>query len=120
MPGAEAFLAAARRTHFTALLSSTPDPVLLEILTRRRWVDYFHLIRGAPVDKAEWLSSLRQRGSWSRRQLVFFGDTLEDTDSALEADCLFVGVANPHLQDRGYLFLKDFSQLPLPAGVALP
>ena len=91
IPGASEFLAEVRASHRTAVLSSTPHPILLTILERRGWAGRFDRIQGAPVDKAEWLRQLQARGL-SMDQILFFGDSPEDAQSAQKAGCRFLKV----------------------------
>ena len=105
IPGASRFLAHVARTHVTALLSSTPQEILMEILEDRGWRGYFQVVQGAPVDKAQWLAA------WCRthKETLFFGDTVEDARAARRAGCLFVGVANQGLRDEAIQVLEDFT-----------
>ncbi|MBI3318672.1 MAG: HAD family hydrolase, partial [Candidatus Omnitrophica bacterium] len=92
IPHAQRFLRSVRRNHRTGLLSSTPQELLAEIVTRRGWAGYFDAVQGAPVRKAQWLEDLRSARGWGRGDLIFFGDQEEDARAAEEAGCLFVGV----------------------------
>ena len=76
----------------TALLSSTPHEILLEILRRKDWSSMFKTIRGAPVVKRDWLSGYRETIGCAARDILFFGDTDEDAASAREFGCEFVRV----------------------------
>jgi phosphoglycolate phosphatase-like HAD superfamily hydrolase len=92
IPGASGFLSQVQGSHSTALLSSTPHSTLLQILEGRGWTDYFQRVQGAPVDKSEWLRQLPNQAHGSSRQILFFGDTLEDAQAAQSAGCPFVAV----------------------------
>ncbi len=94
LPGAEEFLRRVRSTHATALLSSTPHNILLDILAQRHWKDYFQVVRGAPVDKANGLETFRQEHRLGSQGILFFGDTQEDSQAATEAGCTFIPVAS--------------------------
>jgi len=76
----------------TALLSSTPHDILLEILKRKGWQSMFRTIQGAPVVKRDWLASYCQGAGYEPQDIVFFGDTDEDAVSAREFGCIFVRV----------------------------
>lgn len=76
----------------TALLSSTPHEILLDILDRKGWRSMFKTIQGAPVVKREWLSRYAATLGCSAREILFFGDTDEDAASAREFGCEFVRV----------------------------
>ena len=92
IPGAEEFLRAVSRTHFTAVLSSTPDDILRSILERRGWTGYFKYIQGAPVDKARWLGGFHSKQGIHLDSIVFFGDTVEDQAAASRSGCRFVNI----------------------------
>ena len=98
IPGAGAFLARVRGRYLTALLSSTPDAVLRDILRQRGWQERFEVVQGAPVHKATWLKAFCEQRGLEGDRVVFFGDTLEDAGAAEEAGCAFIrvgGVAAP-------------------------
>jgi phosphoglycolate phosphatase-like HAD superfamily hydrolase len=97
IPGASAFLKQVSRRYRTAVLSSTPDAILKEILDARGWTGYFHLLQGAPIDKAAWLTGTCQSFRLSPQEVVFFGDTVEDLRAAKAAKCAFVGVRDYEL-----------------------
>jgi phosphoglycolate phosphatase-like HAD superfamily hydrolase len=92
IPGARAFL---RRVHgraLVAILSSTPHDVLLEVLDMRGWSGDCDVVRGAPVDKAAWISAFLVERQLESDQLMFFGDTPEDAAAGANAGCAFVHV----------------------------
>jgi len=95
IPGATAFLRRVHGRYLVAVLSSTPDAVLREILAHRGWQDWFDVVQGAPVHKASWLTAFREQQGLDRPSLVFFGDTLEDAAAADEAGCAFIAVGEP-------------------------
>jgi FMN phosphatase YigB (HAD superfamily) len=90
--GAEAFVRLVGETHPTALLSSTPHAILLEILGRKGWLPLFQEIQGAPVVKRDWLSSYQLKLHCLPADILFFGDTAEDEGSARAIGCEFVRV----------------------------
>lgn len=94
--GASGFLESVRRKAHTAVLSSTPHPILREILEARGWLRYFDLKRGAPVVKADWLKGLQGLG-YPAGRILFFGDTPEDARAAERAGCPFVTVGKEPL-----------------------
>jgi len=104
IPGAVPFLKSIAGLH-PALLSSTPTAILVEILRRRRWSDYFEIVQGAPVDKTAWLKALQAVVRCEPRKMLFFGDTDEDAKSATVAGCTFVRVRG----DGGPLSIPDFT-----------
>ena len=117
VPGAELFVRDACRRRLTAVLSSTPHEVLVQILKERRWLDYFKGVRGAPVDKAAWLRLSQEENGWEGAKIIFFGDTPEDLQAAAQAGCTFVAVHNESLGSEAAYSLCDFTQL-LPSSLA--
>jgi len=86
----------------TALLSSTPHAIILEILRRKGWTPYFKVIQGAPIIKRDWLEHYGRKMGYAARDILFFGDTEEDEMSALSAGCRFLRVG---------IHIKDFREL---------
>lgn len=103
IPGALHFLKRFSTEKKCCLLSSTPHDVLIFILEARGMKGFFQTVRGAPVNKTDWLEPYAGKA-------VFFGDTLQDAASAREAGVVFVGVANPQLKQEGY-FINNFKEL---------
>jgi len=111
VPSAERFLRRVASTHWTALLSATPNPILAQILKNRGWGEIFREVQGAPVHKAVWLRELRGRKSWGAAQLLFFGDTPEDAQAAAEADCLFVLVGKTQETPTNTFAIPNYERL---------
>lgn len=109
IPGASEFLEQVRRKAKTAVLSSTPHPILLKILQGRDWTRYFDLPRGAPVDKSEWLRRQQENGIAADR-ILFFGDNVEDAQAAESAGCPFIAVGKAPLAGSR-LVITDFRVL---------
>lgn len=103
IPGSLLFLKRFSAEKKFCLLSSTPGDVLISILEARGMRGYFQTVRGAPVNKTDWLEPYAGKG-------IFFGDALEDAASAREAGVVFVGVANPQLKQEEY-FINNFKEL---------
>lgn len=108
IPGASAFLAAVYPTHLTALLSATPHPILLKILSARGWRPFFQMVRGAPVDKSLWINKLCMKKNLKPSQILFFGDTPEDARAAHKAGCRFIGVHCRGLRNGSFPVIRDF------------
>ena len=107
IPGASQFLAQVARTHVTALLSSTPQEILVEIIEDRGWRTYFQTVQGAPVDKAQWLADWRRR----HPDTLFFGDTSEDAQAAQAAGCAFVAVGDGAPDAKAVCAIQNFMEL---------
>lgn len=111
IPGAARFLASIRGPRPTALVSTTPHAVLLDIVTRRGWTDLFGTVRGAPVDKAEWLRAWSDEHGLATADVVMFGDSQEDARAARIAGCRFVAVAAAETIGDRRLSIADFTGL---------
>lgn len=111
VPSAERFLRRVSGTHWTGLLSATPDRILAEILESRGWTGFFREVQGAPVHKSAWLRELRGRKGWGPRELVFFGDTPEDAQAAAQAGCLFVQVGDTPETTPGLFTIPNYERL---------
>ena len=109
IPGAEGFIRLQRGKHLLGLLSSTPHPILLEILSHRGWAGYFDVVRGAPVDKAEFLRRFLSERRIQGGEAVFFGDTLEDARAAERAGWRFVAVGPQHEELKRQVWISDFN-----------
>jgi phosphoglycolate phosphatase-like HAD superfamily hydrolase len=92
-----------------ALVSATPHDILLKIVDRRGWRSLFSEVRGAPVNKAEWLRDLQASLGCQASELVFIGDTDEDEESARSVGCTFVRVGRA--STKGEFAIQDFTCL---------
>lgn len=111
IPGAMAFLTDVGDRYRTALLSSTPHHILLEILERRGMRRYFQHVQGAPVDKAAWLRAFRRDHALASEQIAFFGDTKEDMIAATASGCVFIGVGQGVPFPDACAMIADFQRL---------
>lgn len=113
VPGAREFLSLVNGRKTVGVLSSTPHDVLVRILDHRGWREYFDVVQGAPVDKAEWLRRYQQQHELAADDVVFFGDTPEDGKAARDARWNFVAVGGTGLTgpDDVRLHLEDFAVL---------
>ncbi len=92
MLGASEFLAAMRIGGFKLILSSaTPEENLLDIVSRRGWLDMFDLVSGSPRKKIDTLKSLISSET-STAQLAVIGDGEDDKKSAEQIGCHFFPV----------------------------
>lgn len=94
----------------TALLSSTPHEILLEILERREMRHCFQIIQGAPVEKAPWIQKFLKQHGLKNSEAVFIGDSAEDVAAAQTADIFFIGVGEADRAQTKY-YIKDFRQI---------
>jgi len=92
MPGASEFLAVMRIEGFKLVLSSaTPEKNLLDIVSRRGWLDKFDLVSGGPREKIDTLKSLISSDSRAA-QLAVVGEGEDDKKSAEQIGCHFFPV----------------------------
>ena len=110
IPGALAFLNSLPNVP-VLLLSSTPIAILSEILAARRMATFFTVVLGAPLDKAARLAEYSQTHTLQPKDVLFFGDSVEDAGAARKAGWPFVAVANPALKAEADYFLTDFREL---------
>ena len=111
IPGATTFLLSLAGGYTTALLSSTPHEILLQILEQRDMRKHFRHVQGAPVDKAEWLNQFRSMQSLAPKEVVFFGDTPGDLASSRTAGCVFVGLGKEFSALEDCLKIEDFHEI---------
>lgn len=82
IPGALEFLEKYFAKINLHLLSSTPHDILLRILERRGMKKYFKSVKGAPVDKAQWISQFLKQSGLKKEDILFVGDSPEDLAAA--------------------------------------
>ena len=111
IPGASAFLQRIESSHLTAVLSSTPQAILTDLVVRRGWRDYVQVIQGAPVKKAAWLRDFRRARGLGASEILFFGDAEEDAEAARTAGCAFVTVGNEGEFPGCRFAIPDFASL---------
>jgi len=111
IPGAREFVEQTRSCCETAILSSTPHAVLLDIVSKRGWTKLFDFSQGAPINKAAWLSDIRTDRALEPNQIVFFGDMPEDAVASRKAGCSFVAVANRDLISDSACYIPDYMGL---------
>lgn len=107
IPGARDFLEQFALRKESALLSSTPHEILLEILERREMRHYFKTIQGAPVEKAAWIRKFLKHHRLKNSEAVFIGDSSEDVAAAQAAGIPFIGVGEADRTKIKY-YIKDF------------
>jgi phosphoglycolate phosphatase-like HAD superfamily hydrolase len=92
MLGASEFLSTMRAAGFKLVLSSaTPEKNLLDIVSRRGWLDRFELVSGSPLEKIDTLKSLVSSET-RPAQLAVIGDGQDDKNSAEQIGCHFFPV----------------------------
>lgn len=108
VPGASSFLRGLSTRLITAILSSTPQQILEQIVDARRWNGLVKTLHGAPIDKSAWLRECRRAHGPGHDDLVFFGDSPDDAAAAKAAGCAFVAVANPRLAGSDAPWIEEY------------
>jgi phosphoglycolate phosphatase-like HAD superfamily hydrolase len=78
-----------------AVVSSTPDGELKEIVARRDLARYFRAVRGAPPAKAAAIRDVVATFGWSADRVAMVGDTTADLEAARRNGLRFVGRVAP-------------------------
>jgi phosphoglycolate phosphatase-like HAD superfamily hydrolase len=78
-----------------ALVSSTPDGELRQIVERRDLARYFRAVRGAPPAKAVAIRDVVAAFRWSADRVAMVGDTTADMEAARANGLSFVGRIAP-------------------------
>ena len=98
-----------------AVVSSTPDAELRQIVARRDLARYFRTVRGAPPAKAAAVAEVIATFGWAAPRVAMIGDTVADLEAARSNGLRFVGRLAP---DRANAFpvgtpvVADLSGLP--------
>jgi phosphoglycolate phosphatase len=101
MPGALAFLEAARAVSELYLISGTPASELELILAERRLQHYFQSVHGAPQTKIDAFRSILQNHGYEAKQSLAVGDAITECEAALSLGIPFIGVTPPQ-HDAGF------------------
>jgi phosphoglycolate phosphatase-like HAD superfamily hydrolase len=78
-----------------AVVSSTPDGELAQIVARRDLARYFRSVRGAPPAKAAAIRDVIATFGWSADRVAMVGDTTADLEAARDDGLRFVGRVAP-------------------------
>jgi phosphoglycolate phosphatase-like HAD superfamily hydrolase len=78
-----------------AIISSTPDGELQQIVERRGLARYFRVVRGAPLDKAAAIRDVLAAFQWSADRVAMVGDTTADLEAARDNELQFIGRVVP-------------------------
>jgi phosphoglycolate phosphatase-like HAD superfamily hydrolase len=93
MPGAIELLTRLRKAGLQLSVSSaTPRENMIAILAMRGWLDWFDVVAGSPVNKAETLRVLMLKHRISSDQLAVVGDGEDDRESSEAFGCAFYPV----------------------------
>jgi phosphoglycolate phosphatase-like HAD superfamily hydrolase len=74
-----------------AVVSSTPDGELAQIVARRDLARYFRAVRGAPPAKAAAIRDVVATFGWSADRVAMVGDTSADLEAARHNGLRFIG-----------------------------
>jgi phosphoglycolate phosphatase-like HAD superfamily hydrolase len=78
-----------------AVVSSTPDAELRQIVARRDLARYFRTVRGAPPAKAAAVAEVIAAFGWAAHRVAMIGDTIADLEAARSNGLRFVGRVAP-------------------------
>lgn len=104
IPGAFEFISLNYKKFSLFIASGTPQEELDLIVDKRKISPYFKEIWGSPPSKNEITADILSRNPWTRKEVVFVGDS--DTDLKVAED---VGIAFIARVPKGSLTLKDCS-----------
>ena len=74
------------------VISATPEKELVKIITKRKIIKYFIEIRGGPMSKAQHIKELLKKYNYSKSQVCFIGDAVEDYIAAKNSNIDFFGI----------------------------
>jgi phosphoglycolate phosphatase-like HAD superfamily hydrolase len=105
-PGAEEALESLSKKYKLYLNSVTPETSLKDIVTYRKWENFFCDIFGYPNDKASVLLRIIKKEGLNPVEVLVVGDGMSDMDSADKVGCRFFHVIKDGLlvklvQDSG-------------------
>ena len=94
IPGVGETLRTLSRAYPLYLNSGTYEPALRESVANLNITRFFRAVYGGPAAKADILRKIMAAEKVAGREVAVIGDGEEDRRSALECECLFIGVAN--------------------------
>jgi phosphoglycolate phosphatase-like HAD superfamily hydrolase len=98
-----------------AVVSSTPDAELQQIVARRELARYFRAVRGAPPAKVAAVAGIITTFGWPAHRVAMIGDTIADLEAARTNGLSFVGRVAPNRANAfpaGTSVVADLSGLP--------
>ncbi len=114
--GAHEFLRDNHNKYDFYVVSGTPQQELKEIVERKNLNSYFQGVYGSPCTKAEIIESLLSEKKYSKDEVIFIGDSVDDLEGALKCDVRFVarivpGKENAVFSREGLPVINDFDDL---------
>ncbi len=88
--GVEDFLKRNKNKYDMHIVSGTPDYEIKEIVKRRGLDKYFLNIYGSPETKKDLIIKVLNRNNYSKEEVIFLGDSINDYEGALSAGVEFV------------------------------
>lgn len=115
IPGAEDFLKRISEKQICVVCSATPETEIKNIISLRRWDEYFYSIYGSPNLKSDNLSKALQHFNFLSSETIFFGDAMADFNAALKLNVDFIGVGDTWDSVKSSPifvgWIKDFTEL---------
>lgn len=92
------------------ICTGTPETEMRVILSRLGIDNYFEEIYGSPMSKSTILQEILTRFDISRKEMIYFGDSITDKEAALKYNIDFIGVNyfNDCALENS---IKDFTEL---------
>lgn len=94
LPGSLKFIKAVHADHFTAIVTGTPEEVILKTTACHDLDPYFDAVRGSPARKPDIIADLLSRHSLTAEESIFIGDGMTDQAAADHHLIRFVGFDN--------------------------
>lgn len=97
------------------IASATPQDDLISLVRSSSIAVHFAGVFGYPTAKADILHNIQQDHGWESHEIVMIGNSENDRQAAVEADCRFVGVVSGHNDDfssRPEISLHILDELP--------
>ncbi len=93
------------------ICTGTPENEILEICAKRNISQYFKGICGSPLGKTELLKNILDTYGYQNSEVVFFGDSINDYQAAINNNIDFFGCNNHSLKDISLEYFDDFLSL---------
>jgi len=114
MAGSLDFLKKIHLDYYTAVVTGTPEDVVLRTTAYHKLDSYFDIVRGSPETKADIISGLMKDNQFKIEECIFIGDGKADQNAAAACDIRFVGM-NCHgasfNHEKAWRVIKDLHEL---------
>ena len=98
--------------HYKSFIASGSDEEELKYICASHEINnYFTSINGSPKHKNLIVQELKSEFTFSRRDTILVGDSMNDFEAAQLNDIEFFGYNNDYLKDIGLNYLQSLCQL---------